>query len=245
MKTVKEMSKQSGISVRTLHYYDQIGLLPPAEITAAGYRLYGEAELSRLQQILFLRELEFSLASIAEILQSPCYSSDASMRKHRDILIKKRDRLDGLVSLLDDLLKGEQKMSFKEFDTTEIEHAKAMYKEEVQQRWGSTNAYHESEAKTSAYNQQDWQNATSEMELLFHEFAKHMDKEPAHHDVQNTVGRWQQHITDRYYNCTDEILAGLGELYAADERFRKNIDKHSAGLADFISAAIREYCRSK
>lgn len=243
MKTVHEVSELTGVSVRTLHYYDEIGLLTPTETTQAGYRLYGDAALARLQQILFLRELDFPLKEIKAILQSGSFDAREAMEHQKHLLVLKRDRLDKLIGLADSFLKGETTMNFEAFDMKEIEQARTEYAQEAKERWGSTEAYRQSEARTSKYTQADWQRISGEMDGIFAKFAAQMDKPLEDPAVQQTVRAWQDHITTNYYNCTDEILAGLGEMYTADERFRTNIDRHAAGLAAFISQAIRAYCR--
>lgn len=241
MKTVRETARLSGVSVRTLHYYDSIGLLRPAGTTEAGYRLYGEEELKRLQQILFFRELGFPLADIRRILSDPGFDSRKALLEHRRLLTMERDRLDGLLRLVDRILKGEQSMSFQEFDSTAIEAARREYAGEAKERWGSTEAWRESEKKTASYGPEDWAKIQLEAEEIFRAFAAEMKmkKPPEDPAVQALVRRRQDFITKWFYTCTDEILAGLGEMYVADERFRKNIDRYGEGLAEFISRAIR------
>ena len=123
MKTVNEVSKLSGVSVQTLHYYDEIGLLTPQKSDHSGYRLYDEKDIESLQQILFFRELGFELKKIKEILDKPNFDKDQALKNHKDLLLLKRTRLDNLIELTENLLKGENKMSFKEFDMAEIENA--------------------------------------------------------------------------------------------------------------------------
>ncbi len=238
MKTVKEISKITGVSVRTLHYYDEVGLLKPASTTEAGYRLYGGEQLSRLQQILFLRELDFSLSDISELLNSPSYDRSTALAGHREILVKKRDRLSGLIALLDDILKGNDYMSFSEFDMTEIEAAKQKYRKEARELWGKSAEYAQSEKKTAAYKKEDWQRIQGEMNDIFSRFAQRMGEAPSSPEVQALVAELQRHISQNYYECTDDILGGLGQMYIADERFAANIDRHGEGLAKFISEAI-------
>jgi DNA-binding transcriptional MerR regulator len=242
-KTVHEVAKLTGISVRTLHYYDEIGLLLPSETTEAGYRLYDDTALERLQQILFFRELEFPLKNIAQIMGSPSFDQRKAMENHRNLLLLKRQRLDGLLHLVDDILKGEQEMSFKEFDRTEIENTQKKYAKEAEERWGGTDAYAESATKTKAYTKEDWARIQSEAQKIHEAFAASMEKAPRDPAVQKLVKDWQDHITQNYYTCTNEILAGLGEMYVADERFTKNINQYGKGLALFMSIAIQEYCK--
>lgn len=242
MKTVQQVAALCGITVRTLHYYDQIGLLRPAKTTDAGYRLYGDSELARLQQILFFRELDFPLKEIASILDSPSFDHNEALMQHREVLSLKRERLDGLIHLVDQLLKGEQTMSFQEFDTTKIEQAQQKYAQEAAERWGNTAAYQQSSKRTSGYSKEDWARISGETEQIYRGLAAQMDKPVSDPAVQQLVKEWQDLISRNFYDCTDEILAGLGEMYTADERFAKNINQYGDGLAQFLSDAIRCYC---
>ena len=242
MKTVKEVSKMTGVSVRTLHYYDGIGLLKPTETTDAGYRLYNGEALARLQQILFFRELGFPLKEIREILANPSFDAREALKNHRRMLVMERDRLNGLIRLADRTLKGETAMSFEEFDRGEIEETRKKFAKEAKERWGGTDAYRESERRTSSYTRDDWERIHGEAEKLYRAFAENMKKPPDDPDVEALVKEWQALITRNFYLCTDEILAGLGKMYSGDPRFAGNIDKHGQGLADFMSRAIAAYC---
>lgn len=240
---INDVAKLTGVTVRTLHYYDQIGLLKPSEITDAGYRLYNEEEIMTLQQILFFRELDFPLSEIKEIINNPSYSKSRALLKQKELLLKKRDRLDGLIQLLEKTMNGEKSMSFKEFDMSEIEKYKKEYADEVKERWGNTDAYTESKAKTGNYDKEQWRQIKEEGDKIMKEFASNMDKSPESDEVQRLVKKWQDYITERFYHCTNEILAGLGAMYVADERFTKNIDKNGEGTAEFMAKAIKAYCK--
>lgn len=239
---VSEMAKLCGVSVRTLHYYDEIGLLHPETAAGSGYRWYGAAEVSRMQQILFFRELDFPLKEIAAILSDPHYDRQQALERQKELLTMKRDRLDNLLRLLDRELKGETTMSFQEFDTSDIEAHREKYAAEVKERWGGTEAYRESEARTAQYTKEDFDAQMQGIQAIFARFAALRREDPAASEVQALVGEWQQFITDHYYNCTKEILAGLGQMYTADERFRENLDQNGKGTAEFMSRAIAIYC---
>ncbi|WP_312644716.1 MerR family transcriptional regulator [Hydrogenoanaerobacterium sp.] len=241
-KTVYQVAKLTGISVRTLHYYDEIGLLHPSEVTEAGYRLYDDASLERLQQILYFRELDFALKDIGRILDAPSFDKNRALANHKELLVLKRNRLSSLIALVDDTLKGEKTMSFKEFDKSEIEAAQEKYAKEAEARWGDTDAFAESKQKTAGYGKKEWAAITEEANNIYAAFAANMDNDPSEPKVQQLVADWHSHITQYYYNCTKEILAGLGEMYVADERFTQNIDRHAIGLAKFMRDAIRIYC---
>lgn len=242
---INEVAKLTGITIRTLHYYDEIGLLKPSKITEAGYRLYDENNLSKLQQILFFKELDFPLNEIKEIMTNSEYDKTEALKKHKELLIKKRERIDKLINLVDSTIKGEGKMSFKEFDMTEIENAKKKYAKEVKERFGNTDAYAESEEKTKNYGKEQWKKIDDESKKILKAFADNMDKTPDSKEVQNLVKEWQCFITERFYKCTNEILQCLGMMYVEDERFKKNIDSNGEGTAEFISKAIAIYCRKK
>ena len=237
MRTVHEVAQLASVSVRTLHYYDEIGLLRPDCTTEAGYRLYGEAQLERLQQILFFRELDFPLRQIARILDDPAFDRQQALRNHQTLLAKKRQRLDALLGLIDNTLKGESTMSFQEFDRSEIDALQKQYAEEVKERWGATDAYRESQQK-AGYTPE----AAEEAEKIYAGFVACMPHDPGCAQAQQLVADWQAYITRHFYTCTKEILAGLGEMYVGDERFTANIDRHAPGLAAYMSHAIALYC---
>lgn len=239
---IHEVAKRTGVTVRTLHYYDEIGLLKPSEISDAGYRLYDSRALETLQQILFFRELDFSLSTIKEIMTNPGYDKTEALTRHKQLLLQKRNRLDKLIDLVDTTLKGENDMSFQQFDTTEIETAKKKYASEVKARWGHTAAYTENEEKVRSYDDPQWKQITGEGEVLLREFSKNRTIPPDSGEAQALVKKWQEYITLRFYHCTKEILSCLGQMYVGDERFTQNIDQYGEGTAAFMSAAIEAYC---
>jgi DNA-binding transcriptional MerR regulator len=226
--------------VRTLHYYDEIDLLKPAHVdSATGYRYYDENSLLRMQEILFFRELDFSLKSIGEILSSPKYDKEKALQEQKHLLKLKKERLERLIEAIDSAAKGEKVM--KSFDNSQFE----AYKGEVKERWGSTEAYGEHAEKTKSYSKGQWDGAAAELNAVFREFALCMKngETPASSEAQALVKALQTYISENYYLCTNEILAGLGQMYVADDRFRENIDRHADGTAAFICEAIAVYCR--
>ncbi len=239
MKTVREVSKLSGISVRTLHHYDAIGLLKPTATTGAGYRLYGEEALRRLQSILLLRELRFPLRDIRSLLADPDFDQQAALAQQVHMLELERDRLDRLISLAKNMMTtGGDPMDFKAFDKREQE----TYAAEARARWGRTTAWQESQEKAAAQSPEQQQDAAAGMMAIFAEFGavKHLDA--AAPEAQALAAKLQQHITDHYYTCTREILRGLGQMYTADERFSRNIDQAGGkGAAAFAARAIAAY----
>lgn len=238
---VSDVAKLTGITIRTLHYYDEIGLLKPSEVTGAGYRVYNDSDLEVLQQILLLRELDFSLEDIREIMRKPAYNKKDALQKQRVLLLQERNRLDGLISLVDKMLKGEQDMSFQQFDTTKIEETKQKYAAEAKQRWGNTAAYAEYESKQGSYSDVQRKMLDDEGAAILNEFGKKRSLAPDSTDAQALVKKWQTYITAHYYNCTKEILSCLGQMYVGDERFAQHIDQYGEGTAAFMSAAIEAY----
>ena len=230
------------VTVRTLHYYDEIELLKPSETTEAGYRMYSSEDLERLQQILFFRELDFPLNEIKEIMLNPNYDKNEALNKHKEFLIEKRKRIDGLITLIDKTIKGDNNMSFKEFDNSKIEENKRKYAEEVKNRWGNTDAYKEYEKKTSSYDGNSWNEINEGMVEILKEFADNREEDPNSDIIQSLVEKWQSYITSNFYNCTKEILSCLGLMYIGDERFKENIDKYGEGTAEFMAKAIEIYC---
>lgn len=241
---IKEFAQLTGVSVRTLHYYDEIGLLKPAFVDEQnGYRDYDEKSLERMVEILFYRELDFPLKNILEILSSPDYDKAEAIRKQKELLILKKNRLERLILSLDEAEKGEIPMNT--FNNNEYEAARRRYADEAKQRWGNTDAYKESEQKTAGYSADKWGDVNAGLNAVLAEFAVALKDgaTPESETAQLLVKKLQQYITDNFYTCTNEILAGLGQMYVADERFRKNIDKNGVGTAEFISKAIKIYCK--
>ena len=241
---IKEFAELTGVSVRTLHYYDEIGLLKPYHVDEQnGYRFYDETSLERMQEILFYRELDFPLKSIVEILASPNYDKQKAFAEQKRLLTLKKDRLERLIAALEQAEKGEITMSA--FDNNEYETARQQYEDEAKQRWDGTEAYKQSQAKTADYSKDKWNDVLAGMNGVFAEFAAckkcgdSIDSEKA----QRLVKKLQDYITANFYYCTDDILAGLGQMYVCDERFKNNIDSHGEGAAEFVSGAIKIYCK--
>ncbi len=194
-----------------------------------------------MQEILFYRELDFSLKTISEIISSPEYDKRQALARQRNLLLAKKEHIEQLIEAIDSLEKGDDIMPKK----NEYETLRKQYAEEAKQRWGSTDAYKESVQRTASYSKSDWDNASSALDEVLSGFAElnRNGIEPNAETARLQVEKLQQCITDNYYTCTKEILAGLGQMYVADERFRNNIDKHGEGTAEYISVCIEKYCR--
>lgn len=237
MMTVHEVSNLTGVSIRALHYYDQIGLLPAAETTEAGYRLYDDTALERLQQILLFKELQFSLKEIREILADPDFDRTKALEQQIRLLELRRNRLQDLIDLAREIkTTGERKMSFAAFDTKKIEE----YEAQAKAAWGHTDAYKEYERKSADRKKETQQQLNHDMMEIFREFGDLRTQAPDTAEAAALVKKLQAFITANYYHCTDEILLSLGEMYAAGGEFTENIDKAGgAGTAVFVNEAIR------
>lgn len=236
MRTVHEVSELTGISVRTLHHYDAIGLLKPTEVTEVGYRLYGDEALRRLQVILMFRELQFPLKEIKAMLESPDFNMKEALAQQIRLLELQRKHIDRLITFAREIQeKGVHEMEFNAFQKSEYDQ----YAEEVRERWGSTKAYEESMQKMKGKTAQETEAASRKMMELFAETGALRGCRPEDEKVQEKIRELQDFITENYYNCTDEILRGLGQMYVCDERMKRNIDKAGGeGTAEFVSRAI-------
>lgn len=238
MMTVKQVSDISGVSIRTLRYYDRIGLLSPAEHTEAGYRLYDDAALERLQQILLFRELEFPLKDIIAIMESPTYDRKQALAQQIELLELKRQHLDDLIAFARGIkMIGVRAVDFSAFDTSKIDE----YTKRAKEKWGNTKAYEEFSHKkrTSEENER----LMEDFAQLFAEFGELKGGSPESSEAQAMVKKLQGFITEHFYTCTDEILSGLGKMYAADSEFREHINSAGGkGTAEFAAKAIAVYC---
>jgi len=221
MKTVHEVAAISGVSVRTLHHYDAIDLLKPAEVTEAGYRLYDDAALKRLQSVLLFRELQFPLKEIKGILDSPGFDEKEAIRRQLEMLRLQKERLEGLITFAESLTeKGVDNMSFEAFDSKKLEQ----YAAEAKEKWGTTAAWQESEQKAAGKSPKEKKSMADGLMEKFAELGAMGDTAPDSVEAQSWVKGLQDYITANFYTCTKEILFGLGQMYTADERFRANID---------------------
>ena len=241
MKTVKEVAKITGVSVRTLHHYDAIDLLKPAQVTEAGYRLYDDAALARLQTILLFRQLQFPLREIKEILDAPHFDPVEALQQQIDLLELQRQHLENLIAYARDVQKeGGFHMDFKVFDTVAIDE----YAAEAKAKWGKTDAYREYEQKTAGQTKAQLQSTGDGLMDIFVEIGSIRDADPASEQAQALIARLQQYITDHYYTCTKQILRGLGQMYIAGDSMTDNIDRAGGnGTAEFANRAIEVYCR--
>jgi DNA-binding transcriptional MerR regulator len=241
--TVSQVARLAGVSVRTLHHYDEIGLLRPSGRSDAGYRLYEQVDLQRLQQVLFFKELGFPLEEITRIVRDPAFDLRAALLMQRQLLTERATRVNALIraveAALDSLEKGttmtkeEMFEVFGDFDPSK-------YEDEARERWGQTDAYKESARRTARYTKKDWEQIKAEGEQIMSELAAHMEAGRAATDpaVMAVAERHRGYITKWFYPCSHEIHRGLGELYVNDARFTANIDKVRPGLARYTRDAF-------
>lgn len=241
MMTVKEVSELTGVSIRTLQYYDTIGLLKPCKYTESGYRLYGDTELERLQQILLFKELEFSLKDIKKIIDAPNFDKNKALEQQIELLIMKKEHLDNLIKFARGIkMLGVKKMDFTVFDTRKLEE----YAKRAKEQWGQYDEYKEFEQKSKDWSEEDKRSIENDFMKLFEKFGMMKDLAPETEKVQDQVKRLQEYITEHYYTCTNAILSSLGNMYASGGEFTDNIDKvGGSGTAVFTAKAIEIYCK--
>lgn len=240
MKTVHEVSKLAGVSIRTLQYYDKIGLLHPAKYTESGYRLYDDTALEKLQQILLFRELEFSLKDIKAIMDNPNFDRRKALEQQIALLTLKKEHLENLIDLAREIKDiGVNKMDFTAFDTSKIDE----YATQAKASWGNTPEYREFEEKSKNRTAQEEQTISTQMMGIFAEFGTMLKLDPSAEKVQSQVKKLQDFITENFYNCSDEILYSLGSMYVNGGDFTENIDMTGGkGTAEFVFKAITIYC---
>ena len=240
MMTVHEVSKLAGVSIRTLQYYDKIGLLHPAGYTEAGYRLYDNADLERLQHILLFRELEFPLKDIKVIINSPDFDRSKALEQQIELLRLKKEHIENLMNFaLGIKMLGVKHMDFKAFDRNKLDE----YSRQAKELYGNLPEYKEMEEKQRNRTEEDEKILADRFMLLFQEAGEIKDRDPASAEAQNLVKRIQDYITENLYTCTNKILRGLGKMYSGGGDFTANIDAYGGeGTAVFVANAIEIYC---
>lgn len=241
MMIVNEVSRLTGVSIRTLQYYDKIGLLPPADYTEVGYRLYDDETLQKLQIILLFRELEFPLKDIRRIIESPVFDREKALEQQIHILELKKEHIENLI----DLARGVKKSGVKDmtdftaFDTAKIDD----YIAKAREYWGDTAAFKEFEEKNADRTSEENAGINTELMKIFAQFGGMKDMDPASPKVQKQVKKLQDYITDKFYKCTNTILSSLGHVYSAEGEMNRNIDKAGGkGTGEFVDKAIQIYC---
>jgi DNA-binding transcriptional MerR regulator len=247
--TVQQLATLAGVSVRTLHHYDQVGLLKPARVKNNGYRYYEEPELLRLQQILFFKELEFPLEDIMKILTSPSFNMEEALKDQRQLIELKKDRLTRLIKTIDKTIKKINKQTNMEdqelygnFSKEEMEK----YNEEAKEKWGHTEAYKQSTERVKKMGKDGLNKVLAEAGKLTEEIAGAMKAGdlPTSDKVQKLIARHYDGLR-AFYEPNLEIYRGLAEMYVADPRFKANYEKVAEGLAEYIRDGMVYYADTK
>ena len=241
MKTVTEIAQLAHISVRTLHHYDAIGLLKPTGITEAGYRLYDDAALERLYLILLFRELEFPLKEIQAILDAPDFDRNRILEQQVEMLKAKAAHLQNLIHLANGIkLTGVKNLKFKNWDPKKIDE----YSAQAETLYGKTDAWQEYQQKANGRSKAQEQALGDGIMELFTKLGTMKHLSPESCEVQAWVKELQSYITEHFYNCTPQILLGLGQMYAGGGSMTENIDAAGGrGTGEFALEAIRHYCK--
>ena len=241
---VGEVAALAGVTVRTLHHYDRIGLLSPSERTPAGYRRYTPSDLDRLHQVLVYRELGFPLEEIATLLDDPAADPVAHLRRQLALLRDRLDRTRAMVAAVEKEMEAHTMgISLTPEERFEVfgEHDPSQYDAEVEQRWGETDAYRESRRRTSSYTKEDWLRIKAEGADVERRFAEALRSGVAADSEQamDVAEEHRQHISRWFYDCPPEMHAGLGRMYVEDERFTAHYEQIAPGLAQYVSTAVQ------
>jgi MerR family transcriptional regulator, thiopeptide resistance regulator len=241
--TVSQVAKMAHVTVRALHHYDQRGLLVPSERSAAGYRLYSDRDLERLQQILVLRQLDFSLDAIGPLIDATAFDRRQALEAQRELLLAQRRQTNAIIRGVDAALAAlegdapmDQKKMFDGFD----EFDSSKYDAEAEDRWGKTDAYKVSMRRTKSYAKDDWARIKAEEEGIQAGLAELLRAgvSPESEQAMDLAEQHRQHIDRWYYPCSPEMHVGLSDMYTADPRFEEHFEKRAAGLAAYVQTAI-------
>jgi MerR family transcriptional regulator, thiopeptide resistance regulator len=239
---VGEVAALAGVTVRTLHHYDRIGLLSPSGRTASGYRQYAPADLDRLHQVLLYRELGFALEEVATLLDDPSADPAEHLRRQHRLLRDRLERTSAMVAAVEKEMEARNMgISLTPEERFEVfgEHDPAQYDAEVSERWGETEAYAQSKRRTAAYSKDDWVRIKAEMEDIGARFVAAMRSGAAADSEQamDIAEEHRQHISRNFYECSPEMHAGLGRMYVEDPRFTATYEAMAPGLAQYVSTA--------
>jgi DNA-binding transcriptional MerR regulator len=240
MRTVSEVASLTGVTVRTLHHYDELGLLCPSERSEAGYRLYSYDDLARLREILIWRALGFALGDIRSLLDDPAYVRLSALERQRELVQAEIGRLGALAAAVEKAIDAElsgtrleEAKMFEGFDPSEHE-------DEARERWGHTEAYRESARRTQAYGEAEWDEIRREGAAIVDELAGLMRAgKPAIGDAARALAeRHREYLSRWFYPCSLQMHRGLAEMYIADDRFARNYEREAEGLARYFHDAI-------
>ncbi|SFF65243.1 MerR family transcriptional regulator [Blastococcus tunisiensis] len=241
---VGEVAALAGVTVRTLHHYDRIGLLSPSGRTSAGYRQYSAADLDRLHQVLLYRELGFPLEEVAALLDDASADPAEHLRRQHRLLRDRLERTSAMVAAVEKEMEArDMGIALTPEERFEVfgEHDPAQYDAEVRERWGETDAYAQSTRRTAAYSKDDWVRITAEMEDLGNRWVAVMRSgaAPDSAEAMDVAEDNRQHISRSFYECSPEMHAGLGRMYVEDERFAATYEAMAPGLARYVSTAVQ------
>jgi MerR family transcriptional regulator, thiopeptide resistance regulator len=239
---VSEVARLAGVSIRTLHHYDEIGLVRPSARSTAGYRLYAQKDLERLQQVLFFKEFEFPLDEIQRIIGSPNFDLGAAVRMQRQLLTERAIRIKALIAAVDaaihSIKKGTTMTNEERFEVFgDFDPLK--YEDEVKEKWGNSEAYRESVKRTKHYTKDDWIKIKAEADGIFEELAKLFKRGHSAHspEAMDLAERHRKHIARWFYPCSHSFHRGLGELYVNDSHFSAYFERYAHGLTSYARDA--------
>ncbi|MBD0838912.1 MerR family transcriptional regulator [Streptomyces sp. TRM68416] len=242
--SVGQVAGFAGVTVRTLHHYDDIGLLAPSERSHAGHRRYSDADLDRLQRILFYRELGFPLDEVAALLDDPDADPRAHLRRQHALLTARIEKLQKMAAAVEHAMEARRMgINLTPEERFEVfgDHDPEQYAEEAEQRWGGTEAYAESQRRTAAYTKDDWKRMQAEVAAWAERYGALVaaGEPPTGEAAMELAEEHRQHICRWFYACSYEMHEGLGEMYVSDERFKAHYDSMSPGLAEHLRTAIK------
>jgi MerR family transcriptional regulator, thiopeptide resistance regulator len=241
--TVGDVARIAHISIRALHHYDRLGLLRPSRCSDAGYRQYVSADLERLQEVLFYKELGLGLSEIRELMDGRIDDRGAVLREQRGQLAARALRLEAMLALIDRTLaslEGRTEMNDEELFEVFGDFDPSKHEDEARERWGATDAYRESARRTRGYTKDDWRRYKSESDAIVEDLAALMDEDVPPEDARamDAAERHRLQIDRWFYPCSREMHVELGRMYVDDPRFAANYDKVRTGLAQYLCDAI-------
>lgn len=245
---IKEISDITGISIRMLRYYHKIGLLTPKSKSESGYRLYDELDLEKLLHILYLKELDFSLEEIKNIVSNPSLDLKNTLKSQEELLTKKKERLEAIINALKKTTTSYPKESFTiqreiftAFDMAEIERNKENFEQEFGSKFGEE-TMNECKANHSDFTKEDWTIVMSKADEILSEISRLVSKKPSDPNVQNIIKRYRDFINENMWNCTPDRFKTLADLYVTDIEYRDYIIQYHKDLPEFLREAIYLYC---
>jgi DNA-binding transcriptional MerR regulator len=242
--TVGQLAELAGVTVRTLHHYDEIGLLSPSGRTAAGYRAYDAADAERLRQVLTYRRLGFGLREVAELVSDPAADAIAHLRRQRELLVAQKEQAAALIAAIDKELEaramGINLTPQEQLEVFGTDKAGGEWAEEARERWGDTDAYQASQRRTAGYTKADWTRITAEADAVRDGLAGALRAGLPAAGAQATdlAERHRQHISQYFYECGYPMHRGLADMYLADPRFTQHYESVEPGLAQYVHDAI-------